>query len=441
MNNKFYTIVALLATMLTGILPVMGQKSGPVTDTVIMGPGYANEIYYSMTDGNKGTISRKQWDIAFRASRMSASILTNDAANNSALGLNGVELYTYPKSDSSGWATLDTSGLSGWKIMVNSTTDWEVGAFDQNQLGHPDYGWGKYNSVTHDVMGDSLYIIKLRDGSLRKLFIRRKFSSLNKVEFRYANIDGTNDTTVSVDCSPYSSPNPQKNFVGYSITTNQVVDFEPVANNQWDILFTKYMYTYPEGPNFGALYPVTGVLSNYDVKVNKFDDVDPDFMMWDPETMDSTRSPIGWEWKVLNNATFTYEIVERQVYFVQDLAGNIHKLVFKEFAGTSTGRIVFEKEMISANGVGEAGKPELNAAIYPNPVVDVMNVVLNPGKANSGLVSIHDMSGRSVFNRNYELQSNTLSTVQIPVSHIPSGVYLVKVQVGTSSVSHKVIIK
>jgi hypothetical protein len=54
-----------------------------------------------MANGNTGAVNRKQWDIAFRASRMSASILTNDAANNNPIGLNGVELYTYGNSDTS----------------------------------------------------------------------------------------------------------------------------------------------------------------------------------------------------------------------------------------------------------------------------------------------------------------------------------------------------
>jgi len=175
MKNKFYTFIALLTTIFTGILPAIGQKSGPVTDSVLMGPGYVNEVYYSMSAGKQGAVNRKQWDIAFRASRMSASILTNDAANNNGIGLVGVELYTYPKADISGWATMDTSGLSSWKNMVNSTTDWETGAFDQYQLGHPDYGWGKYNAASHDVVGDSLYIIRLRDGSFRKLWIIRKY--------------------------------------------------------------------------------------------------------------------------------------------------------------------------------------------------------------------------------------------------------------------------
>ncbi len=432
MNNTIHIFVALLATTVAGILPVMSQKAGPVTDTVYMGTGYAKEIYYSMATGNKGAVDRKQWDIAFRASRLSASILTNDGANNNPIGLSGVELYTYPKSDSSGWAAVDTSGLFGWKKMVNSTSDWEVGAFDQNQLGHPDYGWGKYNTATHDVIGDSLYIIKLRDGSLRKLFIRRKFSSLNMIEFRYANIDGTNDNTVTVDCNPYAT----KNFVGYSITTNQVVDFEPVVSSDWDILFTRYMYTYPDG----VQYPVVGVLSNYETKVNRFENVAPDFRIFDLESMDSTRSPIGWEWKALD-ANFIFHVQDSLVHFIQDKGGNIHRLVFKEFVGSSSGRIVLEKEMISATGIGETGKELFNAAIYPNPVSEVMNVVINPENGSSAVISVLDMSGRTVFSRKYEVQSKTLSTLQIPVIDFPAGAYVVQMQVGSNSISRKVIIK
>jgi hypothetical protein len=411
----------------------MGQKSGLVTDTVLMGTGYVNEVYYSMSAGNKGTVNRKQWDIAFRASRMSASILTNDAANNNAISLSGVELYTYPKADTSGWSTVDTTGfyLGTWKNMVNSTTDWEEGAFCRNQKGHPDYGWGKYNTASHNVVGDSLYIIRLRDGSFRKLWIIEKYSSANTFKFRFANIDGSDDNTIELDCSPYA----EKNFVGYSITTKQVVDFEPVPAGQWDILFAKYMYTYPDG----VLYPVTGVLSNYNIKVNKFEHVPLDFRAFDLETMDSTRSPIGWEWKYLDES-FVYHVQDSLVYFVQDQAGNIHKLVFKEFAGSSTGRIVLEKEMISAAVINEVGKSDLNAAIYPNPASDMMNIVINPGKEGYAMVWLSDISGRTVFSQRFDLPQDALSTLRVPVSDLPSGIYIARIQCGTSTISRKVVV-
>ncbi|MEI8048970.1 MAG: T9SS type A sorting domain-containing protein [Bacteroidota bacterium] len=431
MNYKFYTFVAILASTLTGILPAMGQKSGPVNDTIYMGASYINEVYYNMAAGNKGAVNRKQWDIAFRANRMSASILTNDAATNDPNSL-GVELYTYPKSDTSGWATMDTVGYFKWKKMVNSKSDWEEGAFCRNQKGHPDYGWGKYNASTHNVMGDSLFIIKLRDGSLRKLWIKEKFSSDNVFNFRYAKIDGSGDTTIMLDCNPYST----KNFVGYSISTKQIVDFEPAASSQWDIMFTKYMYTYPDG----TLYPVTGMLSNYGVKVNTFHPVPLTYKIWDKATMDSTRSAIGWEWKKYNSGTNKYEIIDSTVYFVQDKGGNIHKLVFKEFVGGTSSRVVFQKEMISALGIDEMAKSDFNVAVYPNPVKDLMNLVINPGNSASTTISLMDISGRKVFSNKYELPKETLSTLQVPVSGIPAGMYIVVIQNGTNTVSRKVLV-
>lgn len=428
MNKKFYTFVAILATTFAGTLPAMAQQLGPVNDTILIGS--SNEVYYSMSAGTKSTVNRKQWDIAFRANRQSASILTNDAA--------GVELYTYKTAAIGGWATVDTAGLYSWKNMVNSTTDWEEGAFCRYQKGHPDYGWGKYNSVTHDVVGDSLFIIKLADGSLRKIWIVKKISVDNIFEFRYANIDGTNDVTVSLDCNPYAT----KNFVGYSITANAIADFEPVASTQWDLLFTKYMYTYPaSSPNAGAQQPVTGVLSNYKVKVKKYEHVAPDFQMTDPQIMDSTRSPIGFDWKTYDYVNNVYIIGDSMAYFVQDRTGKINKLVFKGFTGGSTGRFVIQREVISFLGIDEIEKSGFSAAVYPNPVSNVMNLLINPGKSRFAIVSLLDISGRTVLNKKYELQSEDLSTIQIPVSGLPSGIYMVRIQSGSNVIARKVVVK
>jgi hypothetical protein len=424
MKTKFYTLVALLATSFTGFVPAMAQYSGTITDTVIMGPSYANEVYYSMSAGEQGSAARSTWDIAFRANRMSASILTNDGS--------GVELYAYPKSDKSGWAAVDTSGLSGWTKMYNSISDWETGAFVQNQKGHPDYGWGKYNSVSHNVVGDSLFIIKLRDGSFRKLWIVEKFSSNNMFDIRVAKLDNSADNTIQIDCNPYAA----NNFVGYSIETDQIVDYEPVASTEWDILFTKYM-----GINNNQPYPVVGVLSNYHTKVKKYEPVAPDFIPSEQPT-DSTRSTIGYDWKTFSNATFTYVVTDSMAYFVQSKNGEIRKLVLTQFAGSSTGRIVFNTQLItSLTGISEKDKSGFNAAVYPNPVNDVMNLVLNPGKSKLAVVSILDMSGRTVLNKHFDVQAENLSTLKIPVSSLPSGMYVVKIQSGTNVISRKVVVK
>jgi len=410
----------------------VAQSSEQLIDTIYLGPGYINEVYYSMSKGQQGAVSRKQWDIAFRASRMSASILTNDAANNTAMQIQGVELYTYENADTLGWLSFDTTGLSTWKLLVNSTTDWEEGAFCRNQKGHPDYGWGKYNTVTHDVVGDSLYVVKLRDGSYRKLWIKRKYSSDNKYEFRYANLDGSGDQRILLDCEPYAS----KNFVGYSFATNEIVDFEPVPSKEWDLLFTRYIYTYPDG----VIYPVTGVLSNYGIKVNKFEHVSPDYRLFDLESMDSTRSAIGWEWKYLDGS-FVFHVVDSLVHFVQDKSGSIYRLVFKEFAGSSTGKIVLEKEMISLAGVDENAYPSFQCVVYPNPASTNASLLINPGKNSSVTVSIIGLSGKLLQEDQFRVIPDNLNQIPLPVNELSSGIYLFNVISGFQRAVLKLIVQ
>jgi hypothetical protein len=182
------------------------------------------------------------------------------------------------------------------------------------------------------------------------------------------------------------------------------------------------------------------VLSNYKVKVAEFDSVPPDFMMLEPQVMDSTRSPIGFDWKAYDYNNGVYIITDSLAYFVQDRGGKIHKLVFTEYVGGSSGRFVFQKELNSFTGVNEIEKSGLNAAIYPNPVKDVMNLVINPGKSEVVLVSLMNITGKTVFSKKYELPEETLSTLRIPVEEIPSGIYVARVQAGTSTIARKVIV-
>lgn len=403
--------VALLATFFVFNTNSHAQKAAVITDTVLMNPGYTHEVYYSLTSGTKASVLRNQWDIAFRTAILSASIITNDGS--------GVVLYTYPKSDTSGWNALDTAGINNWKKLYNSGADWEMGAFNTHTKGQFDYGWGVYNVVTHNLTGDSIYVVKLRNGQFVKLIISGKASAQNKYTIKYANLDGQGEKQSVIDCAPFTS----RNFLGYSISDSKVIDFETIDANSWDLLFTKYMYKYPDG----TPYNVTGVLSNYNTGVNKFHPVAPDFRLWSAETMDSSRTAIGYDWKYLDNS-FAYHIVDSLVYFVQDKSGNIHKLAFKEFSGSAKGRIVLEREAISAAGKNENKYFALQATVYPNPVQDFVNLIINPEKVSELHVSISDISGRQVFSAYYPVQPEMLNTIQIHSSGLPTGVYMFKAQ-------------
>lgn len=400
---------------------ILNAKNGDVLvkDSVSMLAGYANEVYYSLADGEVVSVPRAQWDIAFRTFTMSSSIMINEGA--------GVMLFTYPKSDTTGWATVDTVGINGWTPMYNSFDDWENGAFSRNAKKYPDYGWAIYNLGNHDLVADSLFVIKLRDGSFRKLWMARKYSTLNLYSFRFANLDGSNESKITVDCNPYTT----KNFVGYSIQTSAIVDFEP-AKNSWDLLFTKYQALLP--PN-ATPYTVTGVITNDGIKTIEYRNVEPDFMDWDLALASSSRSEIGYDWKTLVGSSYVVE--DSLVYFVQDLAGNINKLIFTKFEGSISGKIVFEKTMISANDISE-NRSKNDMSIYPNPVKDKLNISLDNMTGFPVHISLSALTGQVVYA--LTIAKNTGNAISISVNDMPDGMYLLTAKSATGTSAKKVVV-
>lgn len=422
MNIYSWVMVALLL-MATGFNFSLHAQQTPVEDTVSMSAGYANEIYYSLPNGAVRTSPRNTWDIAFRTSRMSSGIITNDGS--------GVILYTYPKADTAGWSSVDTTGLFAWTPMYNDPDNWENGAFCRNATGHPDYGWGIYNSITHDVVGDSLFIIKLMDGSFKKLWIIQKHSAAATFTFRYADLDGANQKDTLLDFINDGA----YDYMGYAFNTATKVEFQaPKAD--YDILFTKYMSVQSEG----SPYPVTGVLNNEGLKTKNFHPVPLNYGDWGVGEWDSTRSSIGWNWKVFDMITYTYNIVDSSLYFIKAMNGDIYKLYFTSFAGTGTGKISFVKEKVAGVGFNENSENSINVAIYPNPARNRVNLYITgqPGDALS--VSLTDLSGRQLHSGNPGTLTEGLNAYSMDVTGFHSGVYFVTVSTAATRSIIKVII-
>lgn len=425
--KKIVRFVAMITVSLSllNTVNVSAQATLP-QDSVTMGVSYANEVYYSMANGTVATVPRDQWDIAFRASIMSSSIITNDGT--------GVILYTYPKSDTSGWATVDTSGLSSWTPMYNDPDDWENGAFSRNALGHPDYGWGIYNSTTHNLKGDSLFIIKLRNESFRKIWIERKYSSLNTYVFKFAFLDGSDEHEITLDCNPYAT----KDYIGYNLAMNVPVDFQP-AKDSWDLLFTKYMSVQPNGEP----YPVTGVLSSSDIGVGEHAHVSPGFSDWGTNGFDPGRSVIGWDWKVFDMENFVYVCVDSLIYFVQDQPGDVYELIFTKFAGGSpagNGLIVFGKGRVSLAGIDQPVDQSGAVSVYPNPVSDHVNINLNDMKPADINVRISDVLGKTVYQQEFMNAAGILN-FSIPVNNWNPGMYILNISSANINSTQKIIVK
>ena len=390
-----------------------------VNDSVILGAGYMNQSFYSLSDGEQANIDNTNWDIALDASGYGATIRINSAI--------GTELYKYPNGDTSSWSNLDTSGINSWSPVYDSDTSWGLGAFNRGMTSSSmDMGWGVYSIITHHITGDSLFVIKLSNGVFKKLQITSLISGVYNL--KHANLDGSNEIISSVDKSNYAN----KNFGYYNLRTDSALDREP-TDTLWDLLFTKYITKLSPSMYYG----VTGVMHNAGVKVAEMSGVSDvnsatNYMGQNYETAINT---IGYDWKSFNMGTFSYEISDSLCYFIEDKSGQFWRLVLTGFDGSSTGKIIFNKSNISNSQ--SIGEEKLTFGLYPNPAEDVAHIVFN--NSDITYITIQNLFGQVVMVKQVE----KLGLIDYPVnlSQYKKGLYIIKIQQGNKIGTERLIIK
>lgn len=420
-NEKNKKIMKNTFTLLLFLL-VLKLNAQVVIDTVSLSASYNNQKWYSLQNDDQGTSPKNNWDIAFECGGQGYSILINSAV--------GTMLWTYPDADTSGWTSLDTSGIAGWTAQWNSETDWSTGAFNANYTADPnDLGWGIYSMFTHYVTGDSLYVIKLANGSYKKLWVRQLASSA--YYFTYANIDGSNSQDVTLMKSTYSG----KNFGYYSIINSTALDREPISND-WDLSFQQYTTFLP------SPYTVTGVLSNYEVEVAKAENINDvsTYVDWANHPFYSDINTIGYNWKAFSGGVWTLQ--DSLIYFVKTANGDIWKMIFTGFGGSSNGNFILSKEKLSAIGIDEVKNSDFSLAVYPNPsnsgqVTIIYDITAESNKCE---LEIIDMSGKIIESKNLML-GDELKTISLNTSIYKSGIYIVRITTDQKSIQQKLIIQ
>jgi len=406
MNIKYIHIIVIFSFL---SLNINAQSRNYTSDTLSMGPGYANDLFYSMSNGLISSEPRSGWELAFYTNAFSAGIIINEGV--------GVELYTYPNGDTSNWTSIDTTGISNWKRISNSPEYWEDGAFNRNALGHPDYGWGVYNMVTHGVTGDSLYIINVPALGMKKLWIVNKMSVDNIYNIKFADLDGSNEEVVALDIKPFAD----KNFAYYSMETNELKDREPAE--EWDILFTKYIDLTYDNEGNPVEYLVTGATSNVDRYASKYNSVSDDYEDWSAKPFDSLKNVIGYNWKSFDMGIFQWTIEDSTAFFVMNDADDVYKLVFTFWEGSGSGVFGLSKELISVSFLNDELESSTSLELYPNPATDWVNIKLDTDVSQEGELVITDISGRVVYKETVRYNSN--ANVRVETANLTKGLYLV----------------
>ncbi|MCC7298971.1 MAG: hypothetical protein IT244_11615, partial [Bacteroidia bacterium] len=87
-------------------------------DSTVMGSQYANQIFYDMKNGQVGSASIANWDIAHTSDIRDNCIRVNH--------INGIRVIHYKPNTS--WESFDTAGWKTWGMNYNDIHNHEKGA-------------------------------------------------------------------------------------------------------------------------------------------------------------------------------------------------------------------------------------------------------------------------------------------------------------------------
>ena len=395
--------------LITSILISTGAFLNAQSDSVLTLD--TNDVFYHLEDGSSNSIDNKSWDLAFTVQPVDASIQVNEGK--------GLELYL-ASNNFSDWATLDTSMMT-WDKLYNSTKNWQEGAFNVVGSGHPDYGWGNYNMITHALSGTRLYILKLADGSYKKFKIEG-MTVQGVYTITHANLDGSSEITQDIDKADY----PGKNFVYYSVASSSINDIEP-TNDTWELLFTKYMAGIQTGPTL-EYYPVSGIKVNAGIEIAQREGIPSESDDVSNLSWSTSITKIGYDWKSFNRTTFQYDIQDSLAFFVKLTDGDIWKLVFTGYEGSGQGKYLFSKKFIQEdpNSVQDLGAKSLK--MYPNP----SNGFVQFTEAVSSL-ELYNLGGQLVFSA-----ENVEGSLDL--SMLSSGTYIARISTETETTSIRLIL-
>jgi len=369
----------------------------------------------------------------FTAEVFADCIWLNDG---SGQGMSGMALYLYPNGDTTAWDEVDVTDIDSWTPLYNSTETWAFGAFSHGMdPENPfDYGWGAYNMTNHNVEGDSLHVVRMPDGTLKKLQIYGKFFQQGSYtwRFRYADIDGQNEVLAEFPIGESDG----KRFIHYSLANAEKVDNEPMMDS-WDVVFKKYADNWND---MGSIFPVTGVQVNANVKIAKYVDTDPETATYQEADFNRNISAIGYDWWELGE-DYTYLIVPNRVYFLHDtVAQEIYKFTFDSYNGT-TGNIDFTTERVATNtAVNAADASPRSLALWPNPAADRVSLVYDmPGQGNALEVELFNLMGQRVLQAQRANQG--FGTWDLDLGGLSAGTYLVRLSDGQASVTQRLVVR
>ncbi|HRE74300.1 MAG TPA: HmuY family protein [Saprospiraceae bacterium] len=300
----FFILVTLvsLPSCLKEELPVESPVPGDIiTQSISMGTDYRWQIYFDLgTNSVVGQNLKCTWDLAFQC-------------DGDKVFLNSAKFMFIRNTQQQDFsAVTDTSGF-------HQNRSWD------EPSGHPDS-----TAIGNWFDNTPVYIIDRGYDHLGNHLGFRKIRILNvspaSYVIRFAHLDGSGDTTITLQ------KDPQFNFTFFTFDNGGTpVQVEP-PKDTWDLVFTQYTHIfYDETPV--APYLVVGCLINNWETTAAFepflDFSEIDYSDLSALTLTNARNRIGYDWKVFEDNTFT--TLPEFNYIIRDAEGFYFKLHFIDF--------------------------------------------------------------------------------------------------------------
>lgn len=418
---------------LTLLLLCTGMLYGQSTFREIStGNSYVNQVFFELENFQPIAVPNESWDIAFTAFGLQdAGIHINESAaiSNTPPPL---ELYYAPTND---FADEIKEGEIVADRLVNSEESWNNGAFNSGRIiENPlDYGWGMYNPQVNQVIGNKVFVLKMRDGNYKKL----KIDSLviSTYYFRHAELDGSNEQSARVDKADFADAG----FAFFSFSSNSTINTIP---EKWDLMYGRYRTILPQD---STPYDVTGILSHPNLKVAEVkgmaaDQVDVNTSL----TFEDRIDIIGSDWKGFD-FQIGWVLQDSLSYVVKMPNNHLYKLVFIDFSGSSSGGTsTFEQTdlgLLSSNqDLAPAGA---SWSVFPNPIQGgrfTLSLDLEQ-QLEEVEVSLFNALGQPLWRRSLSPRIGLNAYELALPAHIPAGQYWLRLQAATGQLTKTVFVR
>lgn len=398
-----------------------------------IGQGYTNQLFYDLDTDKTIELKTSDWDLIFTTFGLQdAGIHFNEAsATTFGMPAPSIELYLADTNNYDAVTAFDTT----FTRLYNDERSWGFGAFNVNLNPQSffDFGWGNYNPMTRQVIGDELFIIKLRSGVYKKLLV--ELLDIDVYKIKWANLDGTEEQTADIDKKDF-----QNGLALFSFTSGTALDIDLSG---MDLLYTRYITSVPDTNTTNILdYTVTGFLSMPGTEVARIEGMNPDDVVPNDTIQYSTRlDAMGYDWKAFD-FTEGWVIPNDLSFLVKTTAGKLYKTVLIDFEGSTTGVTVINKTELNVVSTRNLNTAFEDLQVFPNPIQKDLNLSFSLKDSDQNVqLRLFNQLGQQVWatslngstgvnNYSFELP-NTLS----------NGSYYLNLRAGQSQLTQKVSIQ